>query len=286
MRRSAGRRPDRVRQHGVMTQSPIDYDRGAATFRRMRTLPAPVLDTWREAVTGLGLPPATLVADVGSGTGQFLRPLAEWFGAPVVGVEPSEGMRREARSAVVPGRVAVVAGAAERLPLRSERADVAWLSTVVHQVRGLADAVAELYRVLRPGSHVLIRGFFGEMRMRGLFELFPGMDRVASTFPTTTAVADAFEAGGFRFDRATLVRELWTVDPAAWAERARSLRHVDSAFRPLTDAEFEAGLAAVLALSGDAAGADAGVRRGGDRGPGADELQSEMALELVVLRRP
>jgi SAM-dependent methyltransferase len=282
-----------------MTQSPIDYDGGAATFRRTRTLPDTVLDTWREAVTGLGLAPATLVADVGSGTGQFLRPLADWFGAAVVGVEPSAGMRHESRSALVAGRVAVVAGSAERLPLRSQGADVAWLSTVVHQLRGLAEAVGELHRVLRPGGHVLIRGFFGEMRMSGLHHLFPGMDRVASTFPTTTAVVDAFEAGGFRFDRATLVRERWTVDLAAWAERARSLRHVDSAFRPLTDAEFEAGLAAILALSGDAGGGRAGGGDavgggGGDRGAGTgvrpdagtDEVESEMTLELVVLRRP
>lgn len=282
-----------------MAQAPIDYDRGAATFRRLRTLPPPVLDAWRAAVTGLGLPPATLVADVGSGTGQFLRPLAEWFDAAVVGVEPSAGMRRESQSALVAGRVAVAGGAAERLPLRSGRADVAWLSTVVHQVRGLAEAVAELHRVLRPGGHVLIRGFFGEMGMSGLLGLFPGIERVASTFPTTASVVDAFEAGGFRFDRAMLVSELWIVDPAAWAERARSLRHIDSAFRPLTDSEFEAGLAAVLALAGDAppgaaTGAGPGARPGGapggrpgaGPGPGVHELHSEMTLELVVLHRP
>lgn len=65
---------------------------------------------------------------------------------------------------------------------------------------------------------------------------------------------------------------VWVVDRTAWADRARSLRHVDSAFRPLTDAEFEAGVASVLGAS--------------EPDAGAGLLVSEGTLNLAVLRRP
>jgi cyclopropane fatty-acyl-phospholipid synthase-like methyltransferase len=68
-----------------MTRLAIDYDTGAPAYRAARTLPEDVLAVWRDAVVGVGLAPAVRVADIGSGTGQFLRPLAEWLGGTVVG---------------------------------------------------------------------------------------------------------------------------------------------------------------------------------------------------------
>lgn len=215
-----------------MSRPVIDYDRGAAAYRAARTLPRDVLAAWRDAVAGLGLAPVARVADIGSGTGQFLRPLADWLGATVVGVEPSAGMRAASRPAAVRGAAAVVAGTAEALPLRSGGIDVAWLSTVVHQIRGLDRAVSELHRALRPGGGVLIRGYFADLPIGSLLGRFPGVDRVVATFPTTAAVVEACERGGLRPDRVVPVTEVWTFDRARWAGRARSLRHVDSAFRP------------------------------------------------------
>ena len=255
-----------------MSRPAIDYDKGAAAYQAARTLPDGVLAAWRDAVVGLGLAPVALIADIGSGTGQFLRPLASWFGASVVGVEPSAGMRAASRPAVVPGAAVVVAGTAEALPLRSGRVDIAWLSTVVHQIRGLDRAVRELHRVVRPGGRVLVRGYFADLPMGTVLRRFPGIDRVVATFPTTGAVVEACERGGLWPDAVTPVTEVWTFDRSVWAERARSLRHVDSAFRPLTDAEFDAGVAAALGPGGT--------------DPGAGPLVSEVTLNLVVLRRP
>ena len=256
--------------HAAMTEPRIDYDRGAAAFRAARTLPAPVLAAWRDAVGALGLGPAARVLDVGSGTGQFLRPLADWLGGAVVGIEPAAGMRDESRHALAPGRVTVVAGAAEALPVRPHQVDVAWLSTVVHQIARLDVAVAELQRVLRPGGHVLIRGYFSDLPMGGLFRCFPGIEHAAATFPTTAAVVETFEHGGFLLERVTPVTEVWEIDRRAWAERARSLRHVDSALRALTDAEFAAGITAVLPAA--------------DAQPGP--VASEVTLNLVCLGVP
>ena len=53
-------------------------------------------------------------------------------------------------------------------------------------VRTLPPAVAAgLHRVLRPQGRVLVRGFFSDMRITGLFGAFPGIDRAAATFPST-----------------------------------------------------------------------------------------------------
>jgi SAM-dependent methyltransferase len=223
----------------------IDYERGARAFRRGRTLPAAILDSWRRAVTGLGLPTGGRVLDLGAGTGQFLGPLAEWLDASVVGVEPSPAMRAEARSAVHAGRIGLVAGRAEALPLRTATIDVAWLSTVVHQIADLDAAVADLRRVVRPGGRVLIRGYFGDRPMTGLFRYFPGVERSAATFPTTVAISEAFARHGFRADTVVDVAEDWSVGVDEWAAKVRQLRHVDSGLRPMTDDEVEAGIAAV-----------------------------------------
>jgi SAM-dependent methyltransferase len=155
----------------------IDYDSGASAYRRGRTLPLDILATWRDAVAALSLPGGGRVLDLGSGTGQFLRPLAEWLDATVVGVEPSAGMRAEAREALVPNSTACLAGRAEALALRDQTIDIAWIGFVT---------------------------------------------------PTVTPV-----------------HEVWHFDLRAWTSRARQLRQTDSALRPFTDEEFEAGIASI-----------------------------------------
>jgi SAM-dependent methyltransferase len=221
----------------------IDYERGAEAYRRSRTLPPAILESWRRAVDGLGLPAGGHVLDLGAGTGQFLRPLAEWLDSSVVGVEPSPAMRANAGAATLPGRIGLVAGRAEALPLRAASVDVAWLSAMVHQIDDVDRSVAELRRVVRPGGRVLIRGYLGDRPITGLFRHFPGIERSAATFPTTAAVIDAFSRGGFQPGAVTDVAEDWSVDVAVWAAKVRDLRHVDSALRPLTDDEVEAGIA-------------------------------------------
>jgi ubiquinone/menaquinone biosynthesis C-methylase UbiE len=244
----------------------IDYDQAAAAYRSGRTLPPDILEAWRQAVmphVGVG----GRVLDVGAGTGQFLRPLAEWLDARVVGVEPSAGMRAQAQSVVDGRTTALVAGRAEALPLSPASVDVAWLSTVVHQFDDVGRAVDELRRVVRPAGRVLVRGFLSDTPLTGLFARFPGSERSAATFPSSAAVLAAFEGGGFTTVAASNVVETWRFDVDRWRERVRALRHVDSWLRPLTDDEVAAGIAAVEQLAD------------GSRAP----LVSESQLSLLVL---
>lgn len=247
----------------------VDYTDSAGAYRRARTLPPQVLAAWRDAVVGLELPLPARVLDLGAGPGGFLDPLREWFGAPVVAIEPSEGMRSEAVSSGLADRYPCAAAVAEALPLCDGSVDVAWLSTVIHQFDDRDRAIAELGRVVRPGGHVLVRGFFAEGAIGGFFAAFPGIDRAAGTFPATADIVAAFAAHGFVLAQTIDVPERWEFEPAAWIERAISMRHTDSAFRPLTDDEFDAGIRNLRAQYEGVAG----------------PIVSETPLRMLVLER-
>lgn len=96
------------------------------------------------------LAPGTLVADLGCGPGRQLEHLSG-RGLRVVGVDLSLGMLALA-AARVPGRVA--AGDLRAVPLRSGCLDGAWSSYALLHLDddGLAAALRELRRVLRPGA--------------------------------------------------------------------------------------------------------------------------------------
>jgi len=244
----------------------VDYEQRAAAYRRARTLPPRILAEWQAAVAQAHLPSARLVLDVGAGTGQFVEPLASWLDGHVVAVEPSGAMRAEARAAGVPA--SYLAATAEALPLADACVDVAWLSTVIHQFDDRAGAAAELRRVVRPGGAVLVRGLFSDMPPTGVLAGFPGIDRSVATFPTTAEIVALFSSQGFLQHEVIDVRERWELDLDAWVTRARSIRSTDSIFRPLTDGEFEAGVAAVVEGHRDEPG----------------RLVSNTTLRLLVLR--
>lgn len=226
--------------------APVDYTGRADSYRRARTLPGDVLATWRTAVARLGPTRVDLALDVGAGPGGFLDPLSAWFDAPVVAIEPSKAMRDEATAAGVAGRFSYVAGVAEHLPLGAQSIDLAWLSTVFHQFDDPEMAASELHRVARPGGRVLVRGFLSDVPITGLLAAFPGIDRAAGTFPSTEELVRCFDRAGFELAALEDVVEPWRVDLSIWPDRIRSIRHADSALRPLTDAEIEDGIRVVV----------------------------------------
>ncbi|MDQ1594927.1 MAG: hypothetical protein QOH40_1483 [Arthrobacter pascens] len=93
------------------------------------------------------------VIEVGAGEGSSfgLYPAAV---TDVLAVEPDDYMRGladvRAKSALVP--VVVVAGSAERIPVPDARADAVVCSLVLCSVADQGAALAEIFRVLRPGG--------------------------------------------------------------------------------------------------------------------------------------
>lgn len=107
------------------------------------------------ALLGL-LDPATVLADLGCGTGQLAEAVAP-FVRRVIAVDESTAMRRAARTRLRGVRNAdVLHGTLEALPLDVRSVDVAVMSLVLPYVADPVQVLAEVRRVLRPGGRALI----------------------------------------------------------------------------------------------------------------------------------
>ncbi len=85
--------------------------------------------------------------EIGVGTGRFAKPLGL-----KIGVEPSEKMARIAKER----GVEVVSGRAEALPFDDESFDFVLMVTTICFMDDAKKAMEEIYRILRPGGHVIV----------------------------------------------------------------------------------------------------------------------------------
>jgi ubiquinone/menaquinone biosynthesis C-methylase UbiE len=216
----------------------VDYDAQAARYDAGRTLPDEAVATWMVAARRHA-PEVHRILDLGSGTGRFSAALADAFGADVVGVEPSAGMRAQA-APKAHDRVAYVGGAAEEIPVASGTIDLAWLSNVIHHFDDLDAAAAEVGRVLRPGGVVLIRGAFGGRCVPSLYRFFPTAQAIVDSMPTVTDAIWSFERVGFASFYSEQVSQLLANSLGDMIERIRM--RADTTLELISDEEFERGL--------------------------------------------
>ena len=103
----------------------------------------------------VGMPEPRRVVDVGSGTGNLSRAVAErWPSCEVVGVDPSTAFVAAARdrAADLGGRVRFEAGRADDLPLDDGSVDAALALLVLNFVPDADAAMTQMARVTRPGG--------------------------------------------------------------------------------------------------------------------------------------
>ena len=107
------------------------------------------------ALQRAGLRPGMRLLDVATGTGLVASGGAAIVGerGRVIGVDPSRGMLREARKALVGP---FVQGTAEALPFRDESFDMLSMGFALRHVADLDVAFREYWRVLRPGGRLLL----------------------------------------------------------------------------------------------------------------------------------
>jgi ubiquinone/menaquinone biosynthesis C-methylase UbiE len=137
------------------------------------------------------------------------------------------------------------AGSAEEIPLQSQSCDIAWLSHVWHHIRDHQACARELRRVASSDSHILVRGTFGD-RLDGfptLFRFWPATKQICEQLPTIQQTVLVFEAHGFVLTEHRRVQQTTSGSLRAFAERTR-LR-ADTALALISDAEFQAGQAAI-----------------------------------------
>jgi demethylmenaquinone methyltransferase/2-methoxy-6-polyprenyl-1,4-benzoquinol methylase len=112
--------------------------------------------SWRaDAVRRLGLQPGARALDVGSGTGDFLAPLAD-SGSLAVGVDFTIAMLRAGQDKIAPlgRRAAFVCGDALRLPFGDETFDALTTGFTMRNVTDIEGAFREMWRVTRHGGRV------------------------------------------------------------------------------------------------------------------------------------
>jgi ubiquinone/menaquinone biosynthesis C-methylase UbiE len=239
---------------------PTDYESLAMVYDEGRALPLDQIGEWRVVLRDYLGTGGLRVLDLGSGTGLFAEALLSWFDVSVIGVEPSDAMRTRAASKSLP-RASYVGGEAERIPLKADAVDCAWLSTVLHHIRDLPRCARELRRVVAGGGPVLIRNNFGDRldHVRWL-RYFPAARELASRrWPTVDATAEAFATEGFGVDALHSVPEVIAPNLSAYCERIAV--RANSTLTLIDDRAFDEGIEHLEQEAASDSGADPVVDR-------------------------
>lgn len=117
-------------------------------------------DLNRAVVELADIQPDMTVLDIGAGMGAAAFEAVKGDGVTVVTVEPTAFMRTILKARVASrrheSRIAILNAGAQHLPVPTDSIDRGWMINVVHHVGDLAEASAELARVMKPGGRILI----------------------------------------------------------------------------------------------------------------------------------
>jgi ubiquinone/menaquinone biosynthesis C-methylase UbiE len=223
----------------------VDYNENQhKVYAAGRVLDADATQLWLDmfAAQGPAKRPAT-VLDLGSGTGRFSPLLAQVFGGPVFGVEPSDKMREVAAAQAAHPAVTYLAGRAEAIPLADNSVDVVLTMLSFHHVRDRAAGAAEIARVLKPGGRYLTYTPFSD-RFPDIHwhRFFPEAREVEKRmFPTLAEIEALF--GGVGLRKVSLTRISHSVSPSLAAFRERLSLRAISTFEHLSEADIQSGFA-------------------------------------------
>jgi 2-polyprenyl-3-methyl-5-hydroxy-6-metoxy-1,4-benzoquinol methylase len=162
--------------------------------------------TWmsEEIAKRLRMSSSDRVADIGAGTGLFLRVLVESASAnaPILCIDPSTEMLKQLPD---DPRLRAVQGTAEdlvagRVVLPYEQLDAIVMKESVHHVRNVPGTVRGLAGLLAPGGRMLVVTLPPQLD----YPLFQAaLDRFAALQPEPTSIADAMRAAGLHAECTT-----------------------------------------------------------------------------------
>ncbi len=227
----------------------VDYDaRLYAVYAAGRQISPDALQTWMNAFARHLPERRPLVwLDLGSGTGRMTPSLANAFGGPVHGVEPSDKMRAQALAHAGHPAVRYAAGSAEHIPLPDASCDAALLFFVWHHVVDRGGAAQELRRVVKPGGRLFVQANFSD-RMPDVwwFRVVPEWRNVdAAQFRSEEEVIGDFAGAGWAHVARDEVTWLRSANLAEDFERLK-LRSV-SVFEHMSEEVVDAGFARIEA---------------------------------------
>ncbi|MGV0791207.1 methyltransferase domain-containing protein [Mycolicibacterium sp. XJ1819] len=127
------------------------YDNAQAFARRF-------VSAWRLPLDWLDIPAGGVALDVGSGPGNVTAALARAAGpgGVALGVDISAPMLARAVRAHAGPAVGFLRADAQRLPFRDETVDAVTSVAVLQLIPEPSSAVAEMFRVLRPGRRIAV----------------------------------------------------------------------------------------------------------------------------------
>jgi ubiquinone/menaquinone biosynthesis C-methylase UbiE len=227
----------------------VDYNaRLHAVYAAGRQMSPEALQTWMEAFARHLPRTRPLVwLDLGSGTGRMTPSLANAFGGPAHGVEPSDKMRAGALAHAGHPAVTYSAGSAEHIPLPAASCDAALLFFVWHHVVDREAAAQELRRVVKPGGTLFVQTNFSD-RMPDVwwFRVMPEWKTVdQAQFRSEKEVTSDFAGAGWSLVSRDEITWLRSATLAEDFERLK-LRAV-SVFEHLSEEIVEAGFARIEA---------------------------------------
>jgi ubiquinone/menaquinone biosynthesis C-methylase UbiE len=239
-----------------VTLKPIDYDLVQHdVYAAGRAMAPGTLEAWLEAFAAWWPPRRPLrLLDLGAGIGRFTPGLAERFGGPVYGVEPSGKMRAIAETSARHPAVAYLAGEAASIPLEDAAVDGALMFLSLHHVPDIPAAAVEIARVLRPNARLQIVSGFSDRAAGASWwhRFFPRAAEIErAMFPSVAEVEGPFAAAGVSLIALDQVRTLQWENVAAAAAQLRLRPY--STFEQLAEREIVDGLAALERATRDPA---------------------------------
>lgn len=232
------------RDPSLASRTSEHFDQFADRYSRLRASSDPLDPVTRE-VAELGDLRGRRVLDVGCGPGTILGQLVRAYGVDGVGIDASPHMIEAARRETSEIEQFHVARA-EQLPFEDASFDAALARWVVHHL-DRPRALAEILRVLRPGGRLVVTTTDPDaVDTHWMVPFFPSLVAIErGRFPSGEALSRELEAAGFHSIRVIpfiLDRRL-SRDEALEKLRGRAY----STFALMTDAEYEAGIAAAEA---------------------------------------
>jgi ubiquinone/menaquinone biosynthesis C-methylase UbiE len=176
----------------------------------------------------LNLPAGSQIADIGAGTGNYSRALAE-TGFRIRAVEPSPVMQRQARFRT---GIKWLSGYAEHIPLADASVDGVVSTLAVCHFRDISQALAEMARICRTGSAVIFTFDCDAGRRTWLYEYFPFLWDLFDAMPSASHLTQMLgKTMGCRAEREPFLLPPDLVDGFAAAAWQRPRQYLDGGYR-------------------------------------------------------
>ena len=194
----------------------------------------------------LDLPLGSTIADIGAGTGNYSRAIAE-RGYKIIAIEPSEMMQSQAQPS---DKVSWITAAAESIPLEDKVVDGAIVMLALHHFQDISVGIKEIDRITK--EKIVIFAFEqSKIPNFWLTDYFPAfITDTLKTFPSTNAIALKVEQITHR--QVEIIPFLLPSDlsdmfaAAGWQKPEiyldKAVRKGISTFAKMSDSEIENGL--------------------------------------------